>query len=327
MKFKNDLEKRCFEVASDVLGSSVHLEHNQRLQIENALYPEVASFRGPPTKEVDVLVAEMAAAPKITLLVSCKELSKRAEPAHVQEWAAVVRTMNSYSNGTLYLGLVVSSQGFTSGCEAWATSHNLGLIPPLKGKNLAFPPEAVLTMFGRVMRALHKRVQLNTGDLADAPGFFDFVYSLISDFEGHEAVAQSGRYYFFPQRWVSDFSEMYSSLVGHTIEDLIVAGNGAAILRLSNDMSCMFTGSTVEFGVGVGKEEIAVDAPRCVKNLHREPCTLDFVKSVTAGLPITSGADFGDYIEFGINRRFNLGVHPWGFHIISTENPIDSNQL
>lgn len=327
MNFKNDLEKRCFEVANDVLGSSVRMEHNKRLQIENTLYPEVASFRGPPTKEVDVLVAELATAPRVTLLVSCKEFSKRAEPAHVQEWAAVVRTMNSYSNGTLYLGLVVSSQGFTSGCEAWATSHNLGLIPPLKGKILAFPPETVLSMFGRVLSALHKRLQLNAGDLADAPGFFDFVYSLVSDFEGHEEVAKSGRYYFFPQRWVSDFSEMYSYLVGHTVEDLIVAGDGTAVLRLSDDLSCMFTGSTVEFGVGVGKEAIAVGTPRCVKNFHGEPCTLDFVKSFTAGLPITSGADFGDYIEFGIDNRFNLGVHSWGFHIVSTENPFELNQL
>lgn len=327
MNFKNDLEKRCFEVASDVLGSSVRMEHNKRIKIENALYAEVASFKGPPAKEVDVLVAELATAPKVTLLVSCKEFSKRAEPAHVQEWAAVVRTMNNYSNGTLYLGLIVSSQGFTSGCEAWATSHNLGLIPPLKGKNLAFAPDAVMTMFERVMRALHKRVQLNTADLAVAPGFFDFVYSLVSDFEGHEEVAQSGRYFSFPQGWVSDFSEMYSSLVGHTVEDMIVTVDGATILRLSDNMSCRFTGTTVEFGLGVAKDSIAVNAPRCVKNIHGEPCTLDFLKSVAVGLSITSGADFGDYIEFGIDGRFNLGLHSWGFHIVSTESPIEANQL
>ena len=327
MNFKNDLEKKCFEVAADVFGSAVHMEHNKRIQIENALYAEVASFRGPPTKEVDVLVAELAVAPKVTLLVSCKEFSKRAEPAHVQEWAAVVRTMNSYSKGTLYLGLIVSSYGFTSGCEPWATSYNLGLIPPLKGKSLAFPPESVLTMFGRVMRALQKRVHLNVGDLVDAPGFFDFVYALVSDFEGHEEVAQSGRYYSFPQGWASDFSEMYSSLVGHTVEDLSVDGQVATILRLSETISCRFTGSTVEFGPGVGREPLVGDAPRCVKNLQGEPCTLDFVRSMTQGLPITSGGDFGDYIEFGIDGRFNLGMHSWGFHIISTENPIDSNQL
>ena len=59
MNFKNELERRCFEVATDVLGSSVRMEHNKRIQIENALYAEVASFKGPPAKEVDVLVAEL----------------------------------------------------------------------------------------------------------------------------------------------------------------------------------------------------------------------------------------------------------------------------
>lgn len=39
----------------------------------------------------------------------------------MQEWAAVIKTMNRYSDGTLYFGLVVSPSGFTNGCEAWAT--------------------------------------------------------------------------------------------------------------------------------------------------------------------------------------------------------------
>lgn len=327
MNFKNDFEKKCFEIAKDVLGSSVRMEHNQSIQIENALSMEVASFKGPPTKEVDVLLAELMTTPKVTLLISCKDFSKRAEPAHVQEWAAVVRTMNRYSKGTLYLGLVFSSKGFTSGCEAWATSHNLGLIPPLKGKNIAFTPDAALAMFARVMRAVHKRVQLKANDLTDAPGFFDFVYSLVSDFEGHEEVAQNGRYYSLPQRWVSDFSEMYSSLVGHGVEDLFVAEGGATILRLSDGMSCRFNGSVVEFGTNIGSDSIAAEISRCIKNFQGEPCTLDFVKAVTEGLPVTSAADFGSYIEFGIGGRFNLGLHSSGFHIVSTLNPVKDNLL
>ena len=164
MNFKNALEQDCFKIARDVLGPSVRMEHNKRIQIENSLFPEVVAFKGPPAKEIDVLVADLLDSPKVTLLVSCKEFSKRAVPAHVQEWAAVVRTMNNYSEGTLYLGMIVSSQGFTSGCEAWATSHNLGLIPPLKGKNLTSAPETVLIMFRRCLAALHKRVHLNTDD-------------------------------------------------------------------------------------------------------------------------------------------------------------------
>jgi hypothetical protein len=125
MSFKNELERRCFEIAVRALGGGVTIEHNQTIQIETALFPEVASFKGPPAKEVDVLVAQLLAQPKVVLLVSCKMLSRRAEPAHVQEWGAVVQTMNRYANGTLYFGLVVSPTGFTNGCEPWATSHNL----------------------------------------------------------------------------------------------------------------------------------------------------------------------------------------------------------
>lgn len=166
------------------------------------------------------MVAELLERPKIMLLVSCKEFVKRAEPAHVQEWAAVVRTLNTYSEGTHYLGLIVSSNGFTSGCEPWATSYNLGLIPPLKGKNIAFSPDAVLRMFRRSLAGIHKRVRLKADDLLTAPAFFDFVYSLVSDFEGHEEVAQDGRYYTLPRNWVSSFGEMYSALAGHKVQNL-----------------------------------------------------------------------------------------------------------
>lgn len=74
MKFKNELEKRCFEIARRALGQSVKIEHNKRIQIENALFPEVAAFKGPPAKEIDVLIAELLDNPKVILLVSCKSL-------------------------------------------------------------------------------------------------------------------------------------------------------------------------------------------------------------------------------------------------------------
>ena len=77
MTFKNDLERQCFEVAERALGRGVTIEHNKTIQIESALFPEVASFKGPPSKEVDVLVAELLDQPKIVLLVSCKLLSGR----------------------------------------------------------------------------------------------------------------------------------------------------------------------------------------------------------------------------------------------------------
>jgi len=327
MNFKNELERRCYEVASNALGSSVRLEHNKRLQIESALFPEVASFKGPPAKEIDVLVVDLLDTPKITVLVSCKEFAKRSEPAHVQEWGAVVRTMNNYSDGTLYFGLVVSSSGFTNGCEPWATSHNLGLVPPLKGKNLAFAPDTVLRMFERSLTALCKRVRLRWRDLIEASAFFDFIYSLVADFEGHEEVAQNGRYYVLPQGWASSFGEMYSSLAGRVVEDLAALTDGRTILRLSGGVSCLFNGSKIEFGSGISLDHPVIASPECSKNFEGEPCTLDFIKRVVINLPVTSAADFGDYVEFGLDKRFNLGMHGKGFHLVSTENPPSDNRL
>jgi hypothetical protein len=327
VNFKNALEQHCFEIARETLGRSVQLEHNKRVQIDSALFPEVAAFKGPPSKEVDVLVAELLERPKVMLLVSCKEFAKRAEPAHVQEWAAVVRTLNTYSERTRYLGLILSSNGFTGGCEPWATSHNLGLIPPLKGKNIAFAPDAVLRMFRRSLAALHKRMRLRADDLFTPPAFFNFIYSLISDYEGHEEVAQHGRYYTFPQNWISSFGEMYSALGGHQIQDLIAIENGTTIIRFDGDISCRFAGSRVEFGSGVTSIGRASSAPICVKNLDNERCTLDFIKATVVGLPVTSAGDFGDYIEFGVDQRFNLGMHRDGFHLLSTENPVKAHQL
>ncbi len=327
MNFKNALERNCFEIARDIFGTSVRLEHNKRVQIESALFPEVAAFKGPPSKEVDVLFAELLEPPKTMLLVSCKEFAKRAEPAHVQEWAAVVRTLNNYSDGTRYLGLIVSSNGFTSGCEPWATSHNIGLIPPLKGKNISFTPDAVLRMFRRSISALRKRVLLRSDDLFAPPEFFDFIYSLVSDYEGHEEVAQDGRYYAFPENWLSSFGEMYSALAGHRVRDLIAVENGTTVIQFDGDISCRFTGTRVEFGPGLTLSGRPSRTPLCGKNLNGERCTLDFIKVTVARLAVTSAADFGDYIEFGLDHRFNLGMHREGFHLVSTESPVDAHRL
>jgi hypothetical protein len=326
MKFKNELERQCFEVAERALGGGVTIEHNKKVQIESALFSEVASFKGPPAKEVDVLVAELIDQPKVVLLVSCKRFSRRAEPAHIQEWCAVVQTMNRYSGGTFFLGLVVSPSGFTSGCEAWATSHNIGIVPPLKGRNLAFNTDTMLRMFERVLIALRARVRLQIDDLRTAPAFFDFVYRLIADFEGHQDAAADGRYFLLPHRWASSFGEMYSAMAGRVIED-IMAVEGATALMLSGGVVLRFSEASVCFGNAskIGQEKPV--APQCQKNIDLESCTLDYIKSIVVGKSITSAGDFGNYIEFGIDQRFNLGLHRAGFHIISTENPLETHRL
>ena len=326
MMFKNDLERRCFEIAQHALGGGVTIEHNKTIQIEAALFPEVASFKGPPAKEIDVLAAELMDDPKITLLVSCKLLSRRAEPAHVQEWGAVIQTMNKYAKGTPYLGLVVSPTGFTSGCEAWATSHNLGMIPPLKGRRIAFDGEIVFRMFERVLRALHVRVRLQHEDLSAPPAFFDFVYRLVADYEGHQEADVDSRYAILPKGWPSSFAEMYREIEGRTIHDLLVLKEGA-VVRLSGDIALRFGSGRVQFGSGEEPSGPPLEQAACRKNIQMEPCTLDFVKSLAIGKQVTSAADFGDYLELGLERRFNLGLHDGGFHVISTENPIEDHRL
>jgi len=326
MRFKNVLERRCFEIAERTLDKGVTIEHNKTIQIESALFPEVASFKGPPTKEVDVLVAPLLDQPKVMLLVSCKLLVRRAEPGHVQEWGAVVRTMNNYSDGTLFFGLVLSPNGFTSGCEPWATSHNIGIVPPLKGRHLAFREETIFRMFERVLLALRARVRLQIDDLKVAPAFFEFVYRLVADFEGHEEATSDGRYFLVPPGWVSSFGEMYFEITGRIVEDLF-AVEGATAMKLSGGTSLRFSGARLDFGkdpqITLGSPAI----PQCWKNIDMEPCTLNFIKSIAIGKSITSAADFRTYVEVGLDQRFNLGLHQSGFHLISTENPLEEHRL
>ncbi|MCX7177056.1 MAG: hypothetical protein NT159_24670 [Proteobacteria bacterium] len=326
MKFKNDLERKAFEIAQRALGAGVSVEHNKTIQIESALFPEVASFKGPPAKEIDVLAAELLSSPRVVLLVSCKLLARRAEPAHVQEWCSVVQTMNRYADGTTYVGLVLSPTGFTSGCEAWATSHNLGLVPPLKGRNLNFDESTVLRMFERSLTGLRARVRLHFDDLKTAPSFFDFIYGLVRDFEGHEEATHDQRYFLMPAGWVGSFAQMYSAIGGRTIEDLVTVEE-AGILLLSGGMQLRFTGPRVLFGQDSSLSQGNVVTALCAKNLSMDSCTLEFVKSTVVGKAISSAGDFGYYLEVGVDSRFNLGIHPNGFHLVSTELPVDQYNL
>ena len=326
MNFKNELERRCFEVAERALGKNVAIQHNKTVKIESALFPEVAAFKGPPAKEIDVLVATLHEHPKIVLLVSCKLLSGRAEPAHVQEWAAVVQTMNKYSHGTTFFGLILSPTGFTSGSEAWATSHNIGLLPPLKGRRLTFNEDTVLRMFGRVLKALHTRVLLRVDDLMTAPAFFDFVFRLSADYEGHHEATADARYFLVPQNWVSSFGEMYAAVAGRIVED-IFAVEGATVMKLSGGMIMRFDGCRVEVGPDPSKTEGTVSTPQCWKNVDMEQCSIDVIKVIAIGRAISSAGDFATYIEFGLDQCFNLGIHQGGFHLFSTENPIEEHRI
>jgi len=326
MNFKNELERQVFEIAHKVCGDGVTVEHNKVLAIERALMPEVASFAGPPKKEIDVITARIN--PNISILVSCKEFEgSKAEPAHVQEWCAVVQTMNRYSDGTKYLGLVVCPTGFTKGCEPWATSHNIGLIPPLKGKKLEFPPETVLKMFERVIGAISKRIPLAYVDLLSAPAFFDFVFRLVVGFEGHEEHRAGGvRYVRLGSGWQSSFSELFECLKGHLIAD-IRSAKGLTGLLCDGALAFYFNGETVSYGADDGLMGKTPTLPACKKNMTFDNCDFELLKKLAIGQRITSAADFGDHFEFGLEGEMNLGFYPELLYIVSTKNPIVEHQL
>jgi hypothetical protein len=327
--FKNELERRTFEIAQRVCGQVALIEHNKTLRIETASSPEVASFVGPPKKEIDVITAGFDQSPDVRVLISCKEYRQsKAEPADVQEWAAVVRTMNQYSTATKYLGLIISPSGFTSGCEPWATSYNLGVIPPLKGKTLTFPADTCDQMFERVLTAFEKRLHFPHANLLEAPQFYEFVYHLTEVFEGRDQSAKQfgERYRVLGKGWLSSFQEVVRTFTNQAIQDIQTTSVGV-YLSFSGDLTFRMIGNQIQFGSNDGRIEGDSVGVRCEKNFRGEPCSLDFIKKLAVGQRVTSAGDWGVRFEFGLSDDLMLAIEPDRIQIYRTRNPIDQNLL
>jgi hypothetical protein len=191
MKFKNDFERCCFDAVREILVDGVELLHNQVLVAGFAPGKGVISFTGPPKKEIDVLVVKLSGA--LTLLISVKDYQAPAAPLSVQEWASVVRTMNEHASAHTYLGIVVCSGGFTEGCPAWAIDHNIGLIPPHKGKPLTWRSETVIRMLKRTIISVRSLAASSLHRLEENRNFYWEVYKCLGDFsedlgdEGNDA--------------------------------------------------------------------------------------------------------------------------------------------
>jgi hypothetical protein len=327
VKFKNTLERVCYETAVKVFGGAVSVEHNKILTIATAICPEVASFAGPPKKEIDVITARLRKSPGLDVLISCKEFDgHKAGPAHVQEWGAVVQTMNKYANDTAYLGMVICPSGFTRGCEPWATTSNLALIPPLKGNNMVFSPERSFVMFERVLRALKKRLFFPYENILSPPEFYDFAYRLTSDFEGHELSDATGiRYALTGTGWKSSFGELVSALIGKEIDDVLATAKYTG-LRFADGTVFRFTEKAIEFGPDDARDE-PFQTPVCKRNLSMDDCTFNDVKGYAVGKTIRSAGDFGSYFEFGISGDINIGFHLGWIHAVSTRNPPNEDKL
>jgi hypothetical protein len=329
VNFKNALEQNLFEAATRVCGANASIEHNKTIQIEVATTREVASFAGPPKKEIDVITAGFKQNPGVKILVSSKDFgNSKAEPAHVQEWAAVVKAMNQYSGGTKYVGLIVSPSGFTRGCEPWASAYNLGLIPPLKGKKLSFPLTTTIQMFERVLGAFDKRLHFPNEVLFDAPHFYEFVYDITEAFEGRdEAIKDSGgRYKLLPKGWVSSFGEVYRTFNDKAVEEIKVTPAGIC-LTFPDDLVFRVSGAEIVFGPDDKGCEGPAIAITCEKNLFGEPCSFEFIRNLVVGQSVVSAGDWGHRFEFGLTDDLLLAIEPARLQIIRAKNPIDDNLL
>lgn len=329
MKFKNELERRIFELAERVCGDKASIEHNKTLRIEVADFAEVASFVGPPKKEIDVITTGFEGSSGLKVLISCKDYANsKAEPADVQEWAAVVATMNKYSGGSKYLGLVICPVGFTSGCEPWASSYNLGVIPPLKGKRIAFSADTCAEMFERVLSALRKRLRFPHLDLLRAPEFYEFVYRLTEPFEGRDQSAKDygERYRLLGSGWASSFAELVKTFTDKTVLDIASTTSGVFI-AFSDDLSFRMIGKQIQFGPDdcvINGQPIDI---KCEKNYGGEPCSMGFLKELVVRQRMTSAGDWGDRFEFGLTDDLMLAVEPARLQVYRTRNPMEQNLL
>ena len=329
MKFKNSFEQQLFQSAQKACGGNVSVEHNKIVQIEDVSAIEVSSFIGPPKKEIDVITAGFPQSPNLKILISGKDYAQRAEPADVQEWGAVLRTMNKYSSGTKYLGLVVSRSGFTNGCEPWAASENLGLIPPLKGKNLNYPSATVAEMFGRALTALGRRLHFSHDDLYKSPEFYEFIYRLTDAFEGRDVAAaeQGSRYQLLGSGWLSSFGELIKLFQGKTLEAMAVT-NAGTFLSFSGGLSFRMLGNKIQFGTDDGQIDGDAASIRCVKNFtNPEECTFEFLSGLVRGQKIVSAGDWGDRFEFGLTGDLMFAVEPDRLQVYLTKNPPDEDLL
>ncbi len=179
MNFKNDFEKICYNACLKFLSKDfVQVQHNVEIKTEKT----IVSFSGNPKKEVDVLTLDFPN--NIKLLISCKDFENTVPPSAIQEWGDVIKVLNENSVVSIYFGIVVSSKGFSIGCEAWAKTDNLGMIPPYQGKKNDYSEETIIKMLQRVIRVFLRTTERNGyNSLSGNENFYWMCYKIMSDSE------------------------------------------------------------------------------------------------------------------------------------------------
>lgn len=179
MDFKNDFEESCYNTCRTFLSNEkITIEHNYTIKTEK----EIVSFTGKPKKEVDVITLDIPN--NIKLLISCKDFKRNAPPEAIQEWGNVIKVLNEQSTVSSYFGLVVSSKGFSEGCEVWAKTNNLGLIPPYRGDKNNFTKKQVLKMLQRVIHVFLRSIERQRPEALIGDGnFYWMCYKTTADID------------------------------------------------------------------------------------------------------------------------------------------------
>jgi len=177
MNFKNDFERKTFDTCLTFLDKDrISIDHNYTVRTEKT----IVSFTGNPKKEVDVITLDFPN--NVKLLISCKDFSINVPPSAIQEWGDVIKVLNKHSVLSKYFGIVISSKGFSEGCEAWAKTDNLGLIPPYRGERNNFSEDQIFKMLERVIHVFLKSVERRgADDFVDNENFYWLSYKTTAD--------------------------------------------------------------------------------------------------------------------------------------------------
>ena len=213
------------------------IQHNEEEFTEVFNKPELINFYSRPKKEIDVTSITFGS-PQIKILVSCKNHKRNVQQDHVQEWGNVISVLNQSAIETTYFGLIVSASGFASGCEAWASVNNVGLIPPIKGVNsLSFTYDEILAMYRRVIASFSKLINFEYDYLTTKNNFYNFVYEITSPIEGYKdfTISASNVLKIIDDEtgYQESSSKLFEFLIGRSLKS--IHRNSQCLLLFFND--------------------------------------------------------------------------------------------
>ena len=178
MNFKNNFEKKCYESCLKFATKDlIAIQHNKVIQTEKT----IVSFSGNPKKEIDVLTLNLIE--NVKLFISCKDFENAVPPSAVQELGDVLKVLNENAIVSKYFGLVISSNGFSKGCEAWAKTNNIGIVPLYNGIKNNYSEETIYKMFQRIVHVFIRSIERKRiEELKNNSNFYWLCYKTILDF-------------------------------------------------------------------------------------------------------------------------------------------------